>query len=36
MTPPSSSEPIISVRDVGVLFSRKRRRHRSVRELILR
>jgi ABC-2 type transport system ATP-binding protein len=36
MATPVTTEPIISVRDVGVLFSRKRRRHRSIRELILK
>ena len=30
------NEPIISLRDVGVQFARNRRRHRSVRELILK
>jgi len=30
-----SSEPIISLRDVGIHFSRNRRRHRSVRDLLL-
>ena len=29
-------EPIISLRDVGVQFSRNRRRHRSVRELLIK
>jgi ABC-2 type transport system ATP-binding protein len=36
MATPAPTEPIISVRDVGVLFSRKRRRHRSIRELVLK
>src|SRR5689334_3642686 len=31
---PNPDEPIISLRDVGVQFSRNRRRHRSVRELL--
>jgi ABC-2 type transport system ATP-binding protein len=30
------AEPVISLRDVGVQFSRNRRRHRSLRELILK
>ena len=30
------SEPIISLQDVGVRFSRNRRRHRSVRELLIK
>ena len=30
------AEPIISLRDVGVQFSRNRRRHRSVRELLIK
>jgi ABC-2 type transport system ATP-binding protein len=30
------AEPIISLRDVGVQFSRTRKRHRSVRELIIK
>ena len=30
------AEPIISLRDVGVQFSRNRRRHRSLRELLLK
>jgi ABC-2 type transport system ATP-binding protein len=30
------TEPIISLRDVGVQFSRNRRRHRSVRELLIK
>ncbi len=30
------SQPVISVRDAGIQFSRNRRRHRSVRELIIK
>lgn len=30
------AEPIISLRDVGVQFSRNRRRHRSIRDLLLK
>jgi ABC-2 type transport system ATP-binding protein len=33
---PASTEPIISLRDVGVQFSRTRRRHRSLRELLIK
>ncbi len=36
MTAPTATEPLVSVRDLGVLFSRKRRRHRSIRELVLK
>jgi ABC-2 type transport system ATP-binding protein len=31
-----TTEPIISLRDVGIRFARNRRRHRSVRELIIK
>lgn len=31
-----SNEPVISLRDVGVQFARNRRRHRSIRELLIR
>ncbi len=30
------AEPVISVRDAGIQFSRNRRRHRSIRELIIK
>jgi ABC-2 type transport system ATP-binding protein len=30
------AEPVISLRDVGIQFSRNRRRHRSVRELLIK
>jgi ABC-2 type transport system ATP-binding protein len=30
-----SNEPVISLRDVGVQFARNRRRHRSIRELLI-
>ena len=32
----STTEPLISLRDVGIQFSRNRRRHRSVRELLIK
>jgi ABC-2 type transport system ATP-binding protein len=32
----SANEPIISLRDVGIRFARNRRRHRSIRELIIK
>ena len=32
----TSPEPIISLRDVGVQFSRNRRRHRSIKDLLIR
>jgi ABC-2 type transport system ATP-binding protein len=31
-----AAEPVISLRDVGVQFSRNRRRHRSIRDLLIR
>jgi ABC-2 type transport system ATP-binding protein len=30
------NEPVISLRDVGIQFARNRRRHRSIRELLIR
>jgi ABC-2 type transport system ATP-binding protein len=36
MTTPTETQPLISVRDLGVLFSRRRSRHRSIRELVLK
>jgi ABC-2 type transport system ATP-binding protein len=30
-----SNEPVISLRDVGIQFARNRRRHRSIRELLI-
>jgi ABC-2 type transport system ATP-binding protein len=36
MTEQIMTEPIISLRDVGIQFARNRRRHRSVRELLIR
>jgi ABC-2 type transport system ATP-binding protein len=32
----TSLEPVISLRDVGVQFSRNRRRHRSIKDLLIR
>jgi ABC-2 type transport system ATP-binding protein len=32
----STGQPVISLRDVGVQFSRNRRRHRSIRDLLIR
>jgi ABC-2 type transport system ATP-binding protein len=33
---PPPADPIVSLRDVGIQFSRNRRRHRSVRELLIK